>query len=265
MRPGLPRFQWSRVYMAALYGFMLAPLPVIMITSFSADRYLKFPPTGWSLQWYAALAESKEFVASLGVSGLLGIAAASGGIVLGTLAAYSMVRYQFPWKGAVEGLLVAPLVFPQIVLAIALVIYFNQLDIYGTLFGLVLAHVVIGLPYAYRVMSGTLRGVDSSIEEAAQSLGARPIRAFFHVVLPLVRPGMISAFIFVFIISLDEVVVSLFLAGPVTPPLPVRIYTYVEYTVDPTIAAVSTLLMAIPITLGLLAPKQLFGGRRAWL
>jgi putative spermidine/putrescine transport system permease protein len=158
-------------------------------------------------------------------------------------------------------LLILPHFFPRIALAIALLLFFAQVGIAGTLLGLLLAHVVITLPYAVRTLMGSLSGMDPHIEEAALSLGANWLRTIWEVTLPLIRPGMVASGVFVFIISLDEVVISLFLAGPAQIPLSVRIFTYIQYTTDPTIAAISTILMTLSVMLFVLAPKEFLTGR----
>lgn len=241
-------------------AFLVSPLAVIVLTSFSDSRYLVFPPPGLSLRWYAAFFSSREFVEALAVSVRLATLVAGTTILIALPAGYSISRFGFRGRSVVEAFLLSPLFFPNIVLAIALLIFFSRLRLVGTFPGLLLAHCVVAFPYVLRTVAAGVTTVDRRLEEAAMSLGASPSRAFLLVTLPMIRPSLVTATVFAFIISMDEVVVSLFLSGAGVTTLPVRIYSYIQFTSDATIAAISSVLLLIPLAVVILFPRALFGG-----
>jgi putative spermidine/putrescine transport system permease protein len=230
---------------AVVYLFMLAPILVVIPVSFSETPYLVFPPRGFSLRWYANFFATRELADSLWTS--LHLAAWTTAIctVLGTMAAVALMRYHYPGREALRTLLMAPLVMPRLVLGIALLMFLAKTFLSGRFGGLLLAHVVVALPYVIRTVGASLVGLDRALEEAAQSLGAPPLLTFRTVTLPLLKPGILAGAIFAFVTSFDELVASLFLTGPRLTTLPVQIYTYIEYTSDPTIAAISVVLIAL--------------------
>lgn len=240
--------------------FLMAPLAVIVITSFSDARYLVFPPPGWSFRWYTSFFRSPEFTAALWLSLKLAVLVAAATLAASLPVGYALARTTFRGKAAVEALLMSPLFFPNVVLAIALLIFFSRLRILGTLPALFLAHSVVAFPYALRTITAGITTVEPQLEEAAMSLGASHFRAAFSVTLPMIRPSLATAAVFTFIISLDEVVLSLFLSGVGTTTLPVRIFNYIQFTSDATIAAISTVLLLVPLLAIVLFPRVLFGG-----
>jgi putative spermidine/putrescine transport system permease protein len=238
----------TRLLMVAVnvlvYAFILAPILVVIPVSFSETQYLVFPPQGFSLRWYANFFATRELADSLWTS--LHLAAWTTGLctVLGTTAALALVRYRYPGREALRTLLMAPLVMPRLVLGIAFLMFLSKTVLSGRFGGLLAAHVVVALPYVIRTVGASLVGLDRALEEAAMSLGAAPFLTFRTVTLPLLKPGILAGAIFAFVTSFDELVASLFLTGPRLTTLPVQIYTYIEYTSDPTIAAISVVLIA---------------------
>jgi putative spermidine/putrescine transport system permease protein len=226
-----------------VYGFILAPILVVIPVSFSETQYLVFPPQGFTFRWYANFFATRELAESLWTS--LHLAAWTTGIstVLGTMAALALVRYRYPGREALRTALMAPIVMPRLVLGIAFLMFLSKTLLSGRFGGLLLAHVVVALPYVVRTVGASLAGLDRALEEAAMSLGAPPLLTFRTVTLPLLRPGLLAGAIFAFVTSFDELVASLFLTGPRLTTLPVQIYTYLEYTSDPTIAAISVILV----------------------
>jgi putative spermidine/putrescine transport system permease protein len=160
----------------------------------------------------------------------------------------------------VEAVLLSPLFFPNVVLAIGLLVFFSRLRMVGSFASLLWAHLLLIFPYALRTLSAGILTVDPRLEEAATSLGASRVRAFLAVTLPMIRPSILAATVFTFIISFDEVVVSLFLSTARTTTLPVRIFNYIQFTSDATIAAISTMLLVIPLLFVVLFPRSVFGG-----
>jgi len=239
----------AKALSVAVYVFLLAPLLVVVLASFNSADFLSFPPRGFSLRWYQALWESEVWGDSFRLSLLLTAVVTPLALIIGTLAAYALVRYSFPGKGAMATLVMAPLVMPQIVLGIALLNYMSGLGLVGSLTGLILGHLVVTLPFTVRLVSISVHNLDPALERAAQNLGATPLQTFWRVTLPLLRPGIVAGAIFAAIISFGELAVTLLIAGARTTTLPLRIFNYTEYNFDPTINAVSTIFVVLALVL----------------
>ena len=239
----------------AICLFLLAPILVVVLASFSSSAYMVFPPRDFSLRWYGSFVNSREFTASLVLSVQLGLLATAISTVIGLMAALALASARSKTAEAVRALLAAPLTVPGIVVGIAMLIYFNRIQMGGSFASLLLAHVALTLPYVVRIISAGLQAFERSTEEAAWSLGASRVQALATVTLPLIKGSVLAASIFAFIVSFDEVVVTLFLAGPRMTTLPVRIYNYIEYTSDPLIAAVSTILVVLTVLVVLLVDR----------
>jgi putative spermidine/putrescine transport system permease protein len=233
--------------------FLVAPLAVVVPISFSSAKYLTFPPPGWSLQWYARYLGSREWMSATVRSvevAVLTMAAATG---IGTAAALAL-RRPFRGRWLVRMLVLAPLAVPVIIVAIAIYALYARLQLVGTIAGLVLAHTLLALPFVVVIVSATLSGIDETLELAAQSLGANRSRTFRLVTLPLIRPGVVSAALLAFITSFDEVVVAIFVSGTHAATLPKQMWDGIRTEIDPTVAAVSTLLIGVTsLALALLA------------
>jgi putative spermidine/putrescine transport system permease protein len=227
--------------------FLLAPIAVVIVASFSDRPYMVFPPQGVSLRWYRQFFESREFREALGLSVQLGLLTTAASSLLGVPASLALVSLRFRGIEVVRALFASPLMVPGIVLGIAMLIYYNRIGMANSFASLLLAHIALTLPYVVRIVSAGLQSFDHSLEEAARSLGASRARALVDVTLPLIKGSVMAAVVFAFIISFDEVVVTLFLAGPKLMTLPVAIYTYIEYTSDPSIAAISTILVVLTV------------------
>lgn len=241
-----------------VYAFLLAPLVVVVLASFNSADFLSFPPRGLSLRWYRALWESEVWGDSFRLSLLLTVVVTPLSLIMGTLAAYALVRYSFPGRRIAETLVMAPLVMPQIVLGIALLNYFSLLGLIDSMAGLILGHLVVTLPFTVRLVSISVHTLDPALERAAQSLGATPLQTFWRVTLPLLRPGIVAGAIFAAIISFGELAVTLLIAGARTTTLPLRIFNYTEYNFDPTINAVSTIFVVLALVL-IVALDRLIG------
>jgi putative spermidine/putrescine transport system permease protein len=244
-----------------VYGFLLAPIAVVLLFAFSDAPSFAFPPEAYSLRWFRYLAGRDEFLTALVVSFEIATLAATGAVVIGLPAALGLVRKRVLAHRAIEALLMGPLVLPGIVLGIAQLQYFTAVGITSSFSRLVLGHLLLCLPYAIRSISASLYGLDPSLEEAAQILGATRWRAFCRVLLPLLRPGITSGFLFAFITSFDNVVVSIFLIGADTVTLPIRILNWIEWQFDPSIAVISAIMLALTTALVLLADRLTAGGR----
>ncbi|MFN8058595.1 MAG: ABC transporter permease [Vicinamibacterales bacterium] len=228
---------------ALLYAFLLAPILLVVPLSFSGDSYLAFPPSSWSTRWYEALLGHDAMIEAFWVS--LGVASTVTGLslVTGLPAAYALTRGTFPGRDATMTLVTAPLLLPSVILGLAILLAFSRWGLIGTYPGIVLAHLVLTTPYVVRIMSTALSTLPPSVEDAAATLGADPATVFRRVTLPLLVPAVSASAALCFLISFDEVVVSLFVTGPRIATLPVAIFTYVDTRTDPMIAAVSVVLV----------------------
>jgi putative spermidine/putrescine transport system permease protein len=245
-----------------LFTFLLAPVILVIPMSFSADRVLAWPPVGFSLRWYAAMFSEPGLMQAARNSLILGLIVTAVSVLLATPAALVLARSQFPGREAILALLTAPLLLPTIVLGLALLIVFVGYGLVGSWPGLVLAHLLITLPYALRVLATALSTLPASVEEAAASLGASPLAVFRRITLPLMLPGVIATCAIVFLVSFDEVVVSLFIVGPRLTTLPVALFRYVESRTDPLVAAVSSVLVLLTILIVLVLDRAI-GLRKA--
>lgn len=235
--------------------YLLAPIIVVVITSFSADQFMQFPPSGWSLRWYVAFFEDRRLVNGLFLSASLALTTAVVAGVVGSMAAFALTRTRSVFAGAIRSLMTAPLITPGVVVGLAMLIYFNAIGLRGSFLTLLLGHVVLAIPFVVMIVSAGLHSFDRSIEEAAISLGANRMVAFVTVTIPAVKVSMISAALFAFLTSLDEVVVTLFLPGPRTKTLPVAMFDYIQHNLDPLPAAISTILIAITLAIVFVAAR----------
>jgi putative spermidine/putrescine transport system permease protein len=234
-----------RIWVALVFGYLVLPVVVIALASFSRTSYLTVPPRGLTLRWFAAVLGDPEYIRAMVMSLILALVATAGSLVAGLAASYALIRRRVRGGALVSALLNAPLIFPGVVIGVALLQFYAALRLNGTLLGLAVAHMVITVPYVVRAVTASLQGIDPELENAARVLGASGPVAFFTITLPLIRPGVAAGALFSFIVSFDNVPVSIFLLGPGQMTLPVKIFTAIEYGVDPSIAAVSTMLIAL--------------------
>ncbi|WP_372624995.1 ABC transporter permease [Falsiroseomonas sp.] len=235
-------------YVALVLGFLMLPVAVVVLASFSTTSFLTVPPQGLTLRWYGRVLESTDYLHAIGISLTLAAAATTGALLIGTATSYALVRRIVPGRALISSLVMSPLVFPGIVIGVALLQFYSALGLAGTFAGLVLAHIVITVPYVVRTTLASLHGLDAELEDAACTLGATRFDAFRLVTLPLLRPGLAAGGLFAFITSFDNVPVSIFLTGVTSTTLPVKLFTAIEFGVDPSVAAISSLMI---VTTGL--------------
>ena len=249
---------FALLFHAVVVAFMLAPLVVVCLVAFTPANTLSVPWGSYSLRWFRAVFEHADLVQSFWNS--LGVAtvAATLATVLAVPAALAIARHDFPGRAALNGLLMSPLILPHLVLGVAMLRLFALLGVRGTTLWLTLAHVVIVLPFALRLMVAALAGADRRIEHAALSLGASRWTAFRRVTLPLMLPGITGGWMLAFINSFDEVTMSIFITSPQTVTLPVRMYMLATESIDPMMAAVSALIVALTAVV-MLALDRLYG------
>jgi putative spermidine/putrescine transport system permease protein len=243
------------------YAVILTPILFVCWLSFFSNEIVTFPPQGYTLRWFAHIFDQNNFVSGFFTSLQVGIVAMIGGLFLGVPASLILARKQFPGREALNTLLVLPLVVPGVVAGTAIYVFqieieiATELPLLGSRAGLILAHIMITIPWTVRLLTASLTGFDRSIEEAALNLGATPIQAFLKVTLPVIKPGMVAAALFSFIISFGNLEMTLFLVAPGQTTLPIAILQYLQWRIDPTIAAVA-LLQILLIGAGLLVTDR---------
>lgn len=243
-KPDLGRLVFNSV-IVLVYVFLLLPIAIVILASISPTSYLTFPPQGVTLDWYVKAFSQDQYVTGFRFSVILALVTVIFSTVIGTAASLALMRYRFPGKEMINAFIMSPLIFPMVIIGIALLQFFSALHIAGSFLGLVIGHVIITFPYLIRTISASLYRFDQTLEEAAMTLGANRLKTFFLITLPLIKPGIIAGAVFAFIVSFDNVPVSIFLQGVKSSTLPVVIFSYIEYGVDPTIAAISTILICL--------------------
>ncbi len=238
-----------RILCALVLLFLIVPVLVIVPLSFNSGSFLVYPLQGFSLRWYEALFTSADWMRSLKNSMLIAPAATFLAVVLGTLAAVGLTRAEFRGKALLMTVLISPMVVPVVIIGVASYLFFAPLGMGNSYLSLILVHAVLGVPFVIVTVSATLQGFNYNLVRAAASLGASPLTAFFRVTLPLIAPGVISGALFAFATSFDEVVVTLFLAGPEQITLPRQMFSGIRENLSPTIAAAATLLIGFSIAL----------------
>jgi putative spermidine/putrescine transport system permease protein len=241
----------GRIALAAAAGvslaYILLPMIFVVWLAFFTQEIPSFPPEGYSLKWFRAVPDNDRFVSGFLLSLQVAIVATSIGLAIGVPAAVSLVRGRFAGREALNNLLLLPLIVPGIVLGIALYVFHVETEIatgwpiLGSLGALIAGHILITIPWTVRLITASLLGMDRAIEEAAQSLGAGRLTTFRRITLPAILPGVVAAALFGFIASFGNLEMSLFLVGPGRTTLPIAILQYLEWKIDPTIAAVSVL------------------------
>lgn len=251
-RRRIPVGRWLLNGAAALsLGYILLPLALITWLAFFRQEIPSFPPEGYSLQWFGAALNNKAFAGGFVLSFEVAIVATLLGLALAVPASLAVARRRFKGRGAVNTLLLMPLIVPGVVLGTAIYVFqieaelATTLPLLGTTAGLVAAHALIVIPWAARLVSASLAGFDPSIEEAAKNLGAGPWTTFYRVTVPAIWPGIVAGALFGFVTSFGNLEMSLFLVGAGRTTLPIAILQYLEWKIDPTVAAVSVMQIAL--------------------
>jgi putative spermidine/putrescine transport system permease protein len=228
--------------------FLALPIVVIMLTSFGSDALGSFPPDSWTLNWYKELfAHASKWPDALSLSLLVASITTVFSLILGITAATALTRSDLPLRSAVYGLVLAPLVIPHVVIALGLFLFFEPAAMLGSPIAIALGHTVLAAPIAVMILMATLRGIDERLENAAASMGAGRLTIARRITFPLAAPGIIAAAVFSFITSFDEFFIAQFLSSVDTTTLPVQVFNVLQFEVDPTVTAVSALLIAIAL------------------
>jgi putative spermidine/putrescine transport system permease protein len=229
--------------------FLAVPLIVVIAISFTTTEYLSFPPVGMTTRWYAAVLGDPTFVEAFVISSELAALATAIALLLGIPAALVLARKDFPGRRLTSAAFLSPLVLPTIVLGAAILQYASGLGFARTFAALLVGHVVLVTPYIIRTALASLSGMEGVLEEAAQDLGATPAETFFLVTLPLIKPGVIAGALFAFINSWINVEVSIFNSTSRLMTIPVKLFNYIQFNIDPRLAAVSAMTIYFAIAL----------------
>lgn len=274
MKTSLPLFppylSWAeRVWFFFFRGFnllallfLVLPILVIIPLSFSDSTFLSYPMPGYSMRWYENLFHSEAWIRAAKNSFIVAPMATLIATVLGTLAAVGLNKAEFPGKGLLMAVLISPMVVPAVVVGVGVYIFFAEIGLADSYTGLILIHAALGAPFVVTTVSATLQGFNYNLVRASQSLGASPLRTFFRITLPVIAPGLISGALFAFATSFDEVVITLFVAGPNQTTLPRQMFTGIRENISPTIAALATILIIFSTCL-LLVLEWLRGRNKA--
>ena len=253
----LREMKWDRVGLGSVcigvFIFLILPVFIILPIAFSNDTVLRFPPRTWGLGLFKGYFFSEAWTRSTLNSFQVALQVMLLATFLGTLAALSLVRGRYDGKKYWYALILSPIIIPVIISAVSLYFFFAQLKLIGTASGLVLAHTVLAVPYVVIVMTSTLKGFDERLEQASMSLGAGHIRTFFSITFPIIRPGMLTAVLFAFIASFDELVGAMFICGVKAVTLPKQMWDGIRDEINPTIAAIAALLVFLTVFLMLSA------------
>lgn len=254
---------WIYLYRAMCVGtylFLILPILVIVPLSFNAQPYFTFTSemlslqsSGFSLRWYEELVTNPNWRLAISNSVLVAFSSMIVSTTIGTLAALGLSSPYMPFRGTVMSVVLLPLIVPLIVVAAGTYFFYSQIGLAQTLPGLIIAHAVLGTPFVVITVTATLSGFDRNLLLAAASLGAGPVRSFFRVVMPLIGPGILSGALFAFVISFDEPVIVLFLAGFDQRTIPVQMWSGIREQLSPDILAAATLLIALSVLLLLTA------------
>jgi putative spermidine/putrescine transport system permease protein len=237
---------------------MLLPVVIVVLAGLNAGEYLTFPPQGLSLRWVIAFLGSQSlrtsYLLSLAIAFLVMLISTT----LGTMAALFLTRVKFPGRSLMRAYFLAPLMLPGLVLGLALYVFYvvTNVGLARTLPGMVIGHVLVTVPYVIGTVSAALYNFDLSLEDAARSLGAGPMRAFRAITLPIISPGIMAGSIFAFIVSFGQFDISLFLSTPNITPLPIAIYNSLRYKFEPTAAAAGVFAIAL-VVLSMLLTNRL--------
>lgn len=235
------------VFCGLLILFLIAPIVVVMITSFNASPYMDFPPRHLSLHWYENFFTSAHWLEPALLSLRVALVVTISATILGTLAAIGIVRGRFRGRQALEMFFISPMVVPIVVLALGLFFLSSSAHLLDKPPALYLGHTLVATPLVIVLVGAGLRAADPSLELAARSLGANYWRTLRHVTLPSIRESIAAAAIFSFLVSFDEVVIAIFVGGPDATTLPKRMWETIRFEIDPTLTAVSSVLTLVAI------------------
>lgn len=227
--------------------FLLTPLVVVAGASLEPGSFLTFPPTGVSMRWYQEILSDPAWLTSFQLSLWLTVVATPVATVLGALAGYAIARWEYPGRDALTLFMLSPLMVAEVLMGLAFLYYLTAFRLVGSVTGLLLAYVLVGMPYVARTVAASLETLDPDLEIAAESLGASRWRQLRTVVLPHVMPGILAGATFAAVLAFGELAITLFIAGPATTTLAMRIYTNVQFAANPSVAAAATIVIVLAV------------------
>lgn len=245
---------WSlvRAWTVLVYMFMFLPVAVVVLLSFNASQFGSFPMTGFSFRWFVELAQNDAILRAFRTSIVLGLLTAAISTTLGVLASLALVRYRVPGANLISTLLIAPILVPEVVLAVALLLFLNFLQINKSFTLLLLGHVIFTLPFVILVVQARMVSIKRDVEEAAMSLGASPRQTFFQITLPLMLPAVLAGALFAFTISFDDITGTLFWKPGGVETVPTQIFAMLRNSISPEINALGTVMILMTVGLPLL-------------
>ena len=261
----MPGWTLIRLYTIAIYVFMFLPVAVVVLLSFNSSQFGSFPMEGLSFRWFIRLWENDAIVRAFRVSILLGALTSAISTIIGILASLALVRYRFPGKNAVTTLLIAPLLIPEVVLAVALLLFLRWLELPKSFALLLLGHVIFTLPFVVLVVQARLVAIKPEYEEAALSLGANPVQTFFAVTLPLLMPAVLAGMLFAFTMSFDDITGTMFWKPGGVETVPTQIFAMLRHSISPEINALGTVMIVFTVVLpvvGMAVARKLAANRR---
>lgn len=241
-----------RIWAFLVYLFMFLPVAVVVLLSFNASQFGSFPMTGLSFRWFVELANNDAILAAFRTSIILGLLTALISTTLGVLASLALVRYKVPGSNVISTILIAPILVPEVVLAVALLLFLNFLSVNKSFALLLLGHVIFTLPFVILVVQARLVGIRRDMEEASMSLGASPIQTFFQITLPLLAPAVFAGMLFAFTISFDDITGTLFWKPGGVETVPTQIFAMLRNSISPEINALGTVMILLTVGLPLL-------------
>jgi putative spermidine/putrescine transport system permease protein len=244
------------------YFLVLGPIVIVVVTAFSPTEFFVFPPPGLSIRWFTAFFTNDSLRGAFGLSLELALVSAVLATILGTMAALFVARRRGWIANLLQVLFLAPLIFPAIVFGLSLLIFYKLIGGVPVFAGLVVAHVILGMPFVVRSVSASVLAVDPVLEEAGQSLRANPLRTFRFVTLPLIWPGILSGAVFAFILSLGELNTALFLTGPGVTTLPIEIFSYLQFQGGQLVIAAASAVQVLMVVLLIFLAERLVGLKR---
>jgi putative spermidine/putrescine transport system permease protein len=250
-----------RLIVGIVLALVIGPILVVIISAFSSGESLSFPPPGFSLRWFIEFFSIAQMRNAFMLSIVLAIASACGAAAVGLLGAVYVSRNRNSFSALLQMLIMAPLVFPALILGLALLLLYKTVNM-SVLPGLFIAHVVVCLPYAFRSVLTSLQSFDTTLEEAGQSLGAGPVRSFLLITLPIIWPGVLSGWLFAFVVSFGELNTALFLTGPGIVTLPIEIFSYLQFQGNQLVVAAASALQVLIILFVLFLAERLVGARQ---
>lgn len=239
----------ARAAIGLILLFLLLPTLIVIPMSIGTSPYIEFPPHGVTLRWYEAYVTDPDWMAATWFSLRIAVATTVSSTIIGTLAAVALIRGQLPGREFLQALALAPLIVPHIVIAVALYLVFAPLGLTGNFYGFVIAHSMLAVPYVVITVSAALQRFDPNLELAALNCGATRLQAFFHIVLPNIRPGVAAAAVFAFLASFDEATVAFFISGVEGKTITRKMFEDIDFNLTPVIAAVSTVLTLVSLVL----------------